>query len=146
MTVLVFKLSDELRRDSAEESQHMSAQELVERWLDLALNTSVALNPGDVARFEWVRQSVLTFGNTLFLEQFNVLRNELSLETAVCKAMARVMPGSKVRLTIPKKPLPGRESDISFEMVLDLPAGGNARNARVSAVLSVADQRVELSS
>lgn len=114
-------------------------------WLELALNSRMAGDMAECGRYEYVKRSVLTFGNGLFLMNMSDLENAEILKRSVKELMSRVAPGVIV-LSVERQQHGGNDPEfqLKFVMRLDLSRLGGPREAKVGAMFAVSSQRAQL--
>lgn len=118
--------------------------ELVLEWLKLALNNRVDRGPEQFNYSPWLRGSILTFGNSLFLQNLPDLDEDSALLRCVRDLLSRVAPGVRVIDVLRQSDSTRPEFELKFDMLLDLSKVGGPAEARVRADFSVATQRASV--
>lgn len=113
-------------------------------WLKLALNNRVDRGPEEFDYSPWLRRSILTFGNSLFLQNLRDLDEDSALLRCVRDLLSRVAPGVRVVGVKRQSDSSRPEFELKFDMLLDLSKVGGPSEARVRADFSVATQRASI--
>lgn len=113
-------------------------------WLKLALNNRVDQSPEQFDYSPWLRRSILTFGNSLFLHNLRDLDEDSALLRCVRDLLTRVAPGVRVVSVRRHSDSSSPEFESKFDMLLDLSKLGGPAETRVRADFSVATQRASV--
>lgn len=114
-------------------------------WLQIALNTRLSQELATFDRFHFVQRSLLTFGNSLFMQNVSELDRPDVLFRSVKQLLARLAPGVVLLSVAKKDNKSDPDFELKFEMRLDLRRLGGPDDATVGALFSVSGQRAELS-
>lgn len=113
-------------------------------WLRLALNARLTEDPERFSYSNYLQRSILTFGNSLFLQAVPELAGQAQLLRAVRDLLSRVAPGIQVTSVKRRTDASSPEFELKFEMVLDMSRVGGPKEATVRADFAVATQRASI--
>ena len=115
-------------------------------WLQVSLNTRLSHELSTYDRYHFVQRSLLTFGNSLFMQDVSELDRPDMLFKSIRQLLARIAPGVVLLSVAKKDNKTDPDFELKFEMRVDLRKLGGPGEATVGALFSVSGQRAELSS